>query len=115
MTTYLLDQDNNNYHISTSFEAKIGLTLRGLPSQDITLDQMDFDLGVENEVAVISGAVNVLEPSNPQKIEITIPANTFTKPVKRQMLQIRWTPLGENERIIVKKFLDVRSAVVPNP
>ncbi len=113
MTRYLTDQDNDNLAITKGFEKILTLILRGMPSDDISLDAIKFDIGVEGEEALVSGDAVIVDPITPQSITITIPAPTFTKPHKRLVLQLRWTPGGENERILAKRFLDVRNPVTP--
>ena len=115
MTRYLTDQDNDNLAITKGFEKKLTLILNGLPSADISLDVINFDIGVEGEEALISGLAVILEPLTPQKITVTIPAGTFQKPHKRLVFQLRWTPQGSAERILAKRFLDVRNPVTPKP
>ncbi len=110
-TKYLLDQDNENLAITLGFEKLLTLVLNGFPSDDITADAVNFDIGIEGEDALISGAAAIIEPLSPQKITLTIPPATFTKPQKRLILQLRWTPSGGNERLVSKNFIDVRNPV----
>lgn len=115
MTQYLTDGNNGNLALTRSFESKFTLTLNDFPEDDITGDAINFDIGVEGEEALISGATTILDPISPQKVEIVIPSGTFSEPHNRLILQLRWTPLGENEKVIFKGFLDVRDPVTPKP
>ncbi len=115
MTQYLTDGQNDNLALTKDFEQKLALTLNGLPSADVTLDAFNFDIGVEGQTALVSGVATILDPLSPQQIQILIPALTFSETHNKLILQIRWTESGENERIILKRFLDVREPVTPKP
>lgn len=113
MTEYLTNYNNQNLQINKDFEEKPILTLIGLPVSDISADAFNFDIGIEGETAIVSGVCTIISPLVPHKIEFTIPANAFTKTHRKLILQIRWTPNGENERIVSKRFFDVRNPVTP--
>jgi len=114
MTRYFLDKNNDNLALTLGFETEMGMILTGLPS-DISADAIKFDIGVEGEEAIISEDLTVIVPTSPQQVKAVIPANTFTKPLKKQLFQIRYTQLGGNEKVILKRFLDVRNPVTPKP
>ena len=115
MTLYLTNFNNENMQIIKDYEAKPILTLISMPVDDISMDAFKFDLGVEGEEAILSGDCTIIDALAPHKIQFVIPESTFSKTQKKLIMQIRWTPIGENERIIVKRFFDVRDPVTPKP
>lgn len=115
MTLYLTNFNNENLSINVGYEAKAALTLIDMPSDDVSADVFKFDIGVEGDTALLSGDATILSAVEPVKILVTIPEDTFTKPLRKLILQIRWTPDGGNEKIIVKRFFDVRNPITPAP
>lgn len=111
MTQYLTDDNNDDLALTRAFESKFTLELEGMAEDDITGDAINFDIGVEGEEALISAVATILDPVAPQVVEVVVPAGTFSETHNRLILQLRWTPLGENEKVIFKGFLDVRDPV----
>ena len=112
---YFTNSNNENLELDMGFEQILILTYERFPVDDISADTLNFDVGVRGEEALFSGVATIINPIAPQKLELIIPANTFTKKFKKLQLQVRWTPNGENERIVTKRFLDVGRPITPKP
>jgi hypothetical protein len=113
MKSYLLDGNNENFSLTAGYQADIVLNLIGLGVADVTGHTFNFDIGVEGEAALLSGTATILNVFDPAQIQLTIPSGTFSVPLDRLVLQIRWTDLTPVERVIYKGFIDVLAAVTP--
>ena len=112
---YFTNKNNENLELDKGFEQTLILNYDRFPEDDISADSLSFDVGLRGEEALFSGSATILSGIAPQKLELVIPAGTFTKKFKKLQLQVRWTPLGGNERIVTKRFLDVGQPITPKP